>query len=55
MDVDLLRFRFLFSSTLCQDIRTIKHLEALVEEPGISRIDFIIGGPSCQGFSRLRW
>jgi DNA (cytosine-5)-methyltransferase 1 len=41
----------LLSSTLCQDIRTIKHPQALVEELGIPRVDVVIGGPPCQGFS----
>jgi DNA (cytosine-5)-methyltransferase 1 len=41
----------LLSRTLCQDIRTIKHPKALVEELGISRVGVVVGGPPCQGFS----
>jgi DNA (cytosine-5)-methyltransferase 1 len=41
----------LLSRTLCQNIQTIEHPEALMKELGIPCVDVVIGGPPCQGFS----
>lgn len=39
------------SKVRCLDIRTVLHPERLTEELGIPRVDVILGGPPCQGFS----
>lgn len=39
--------------TVCRDITGIDDPVALVREHGLERIDVIIGGPPCQGFSRV--
>ena len=41
----------LLSKTLCRDIQTIEDPQALIAELGIPRVDVVIGGPPCQGFS----
>jgi DNA (cytosine-5)-methyltransferase 1 len=35
------------------DIRDIEDPEAFVQEHGLERVDVIVGGPPCQGFSRV--
>ena len=37
----------------CADITTIADPFAFVRERGLTRVDVIIGGPPCQGFSRV--
>ncbi|PKO23645.1 MAG: hypothetical protein CVU38_03030 [Chloroflexi bacterium HGW-Chloroflexi-1] len=39
--------------TICTDIRTIPDPKAFVEKCGVERVDVIVGGPPCQGFSRV--
>ena len=35
------------------DVNTIISFEAILRETGIRRVDILIGGPPCQGFSKL--
>ena len=35
------------------DIRTITDPKAFIQEYGLTRVDVVIGGPPCQGFSRV--
>jgi DNA (cytosine-5)-methyltransferase 1 len=39
--------------TVCADIKGIPNPKLFLEEHGIERVDVIIGGPPCQGFSRV--
>lgn len=41
------------SHTVCADITTIADPLAFVQEQGLAQIDVVIGGPPCQGFSRV--
>jgi DNA (cytosine-5)-methyltransferase 1 len=36
-----------------KDVRTIKNPEQFMDSHGLERVDVIIGGPPCQGFSRV--
>lgn len=40
------------SGTRCLDITQVSDPRALIDELGIPRVDVIIGGPPCQGFSQ---
>jgi DNA (cytosine-5)-methyltransferase 1 len=39
--------------TICNDLHRISDPLALLSEQGIDRVDVVIGGPPCQGFSRV--
>ncbi len=39
--------------TICADLTTVEDPLAFVQEHGVRRVDVIIGGPPCQGFSRV--
>ena len=39
--------------TACADITTITDPMAFIHEHGLARVEVIIGGPPCQGFSRV--
>ncbi len=39
--------------TVCADITTIADPAAFVQEHGLTQVDVVIGGPPCQGFSRV--
>lgn len=39
--------------TVCKDLQEIENPGEFIREQGIERVDIIIGGPPCQGFSRV--
>lgn len=41
------------SKSIQQDIRTIADPEAFIHDLGVPRVDLIIGGPPCQGYSLI--
>jgi DNA (cytosine-5)-methyltransferase 1 len=46
-------YNFGLGHTVCADIKEIADPEVFLREHGIERVDVIIGGPPCQGFSRV--
>ena len=44
---------FCSERTVCTDIKSISDPQAFLREHDIERVDVIVGGPPCQGFSRV--